>query len=772
MAVKMERLRAAEGLRTALADRPALRNALRYSASFLMGTALGAARLFSGCGPFGVAMVGAVGTELEGLLCLMGTLAGYLLSGGLVDGVRFIAAMFLLFTLKLVCRDMRATGSVWFMPLCAMLFTCATGMFYTAGDNGLVPYSLRLVAETVLAGGCCLAFMELVADGGEATEGGERRRGLCMAVALGCVLMSLRPLGIFGVVYLGPFLSLLVVMLAGYGGGALLGGAAGALFGFCMDMAEDAVIFRCACYALSALTAGAVSRRGRFPFVMFYCAANALCVLFGWNGRMELAALYECFAASVVFLILPPALVDPVCAYLKSEDGNGEAAFRRYQAARMERLSEAFRRLYEVVHAAASHEDASPDMEAVFDRSSDAVCRDCPGKELCWHTEAQQTLATLTEAAEAMQRRGYMRWDDLSERFRMRCLHKDDFLCAVNAELRGMLYRKQFLSRLDEVKTAAYGQFVDIAALMHGVAGEFCGAAGPDMRLERRLGRFLSGAELDGGCSVFRDGRGRIRVIIESPDAEAFTQTEGWLEKLSSVVGVRLARLAGGDSERLLLIEAEPLAVSVGIAAVKKDGESISGDRSCYFKTDAGFLCVILSDGMGTGAEAAVESSAALRILEEFLRSGVEAETAMRLLNSVVMLKNGDDWGYATVDLCCIDLFTGQTSFYKYGAAPSYIKTGRAIRRIKGKSMAAGLMTGEGSAPDVVRMRLRPGNVALIASDGVLAEDNDQWLRDVLAASDGQEMKTLALCALQAARERFGNSDDMTAMAIRVEERP
>ncbi len=772
MAVKMERLRAAEGLRTALADRPALRNALRYSASFLMGTALGAARLFSGCGPFGVAVVGAAGTELEGLLCLMGTLAGYLLSGGLVDGVRFIAAMFLLFTLKLVCRDLRVTGSIWFMPLCAMLFTCATGLFYTAGDNGLVPYSLRLVAETVLCGGCCLAFMELVADGGEATEGGERRRGLCMAAALGCVLMSLRPLGIFGAVYLGPFLSLLVVMLAAYGGGPLVGGAAGALFGLCMDLAVDAVIFRCACYALSALTAGAVSRRGRFPFVMFYCAANALCVLFGWNGRMELAALYECFAASVVFLILPPALVDPVCAYLKSEDGNGEAAFRRYQAARMERLSEAFRQLYEVVHAAASHEDATPDMEAVFDRSSDAVCRDCPGKELCWHTEAKQTLATLTEAAEAMQRRGYMRWDDLSERFRMRCLHKDDFLCAVNAELRGMLYRRQFLSRLDEVKTAAYGQFVDIAALMHAVAGEFCGAAGPDMRLERRLGRFLSGAEMDGGCSVFRDGRGRIRVIIDSPDAEAFTQTEGWLEKLSSVVGVRLARLAGGDGERLLLIEAEPLAVSVGIAAVKKDGESISGDRSCYFKTDAGFLCVILSDGMGTGAEAAVESSAALRILEEFLRSGVEPETAMRLLNAAVLLKNGDEWGYATVDLCCIDLFTGQTSFYKYGAAPSYIKTGRAIRRIKGKSMAAGLMTGEGSAPDVVRMKLRPGNVALIASDGVLAEDNDQWLRDVLAASDGQEMKTLALCALQAARERFGCSDDMTAMAIRVEERP
>lgn len=51
----------------------------------------------------------------------------------------------------------------------------------------------------------------------------------------------------------------------------------------------------------------------------------------------------------------------------------------------------------------------------------------------------------------------------------------------------------------------------------------------------------------------------------------------------------------------MTLLEAEPLAVSVGIAALKKRGEKVSGDRGSYFKTDSGVLCVILSDGMGTG---------------------------------------------------------------------------------------------------------------------------------------------------------------------------
>jgi stage II sporulation protein E len=143
----------------------------------------------------------------------------------------------------------------------------------------------------------------------------------------------------------------------------------------------------------------------------------------------------------------------------------------------------------------------------------------------------------------------------------------------------------------------------------------------------------------------------------------------------------------------------------------------------------------------------------------------------MRLLNAAALLKNGEEWGYATVDLCCIDLFTGSTRFYKYGAAPSYVKTGRAIRRVKCTSLAAGMLAGEESAPDVVRMRLKPGHVALIASDGVLAERQDGWLRQILSDSDQLDTKEIARQTLQAAASRFGNADDMTALAIRVEER-
>ena len=173
---------------------------------------------------------------------------------------------------------------------------------------------------------------------------------------------------------------------------------------------------------------------------------------------------------------------------------------------------------------------------------------------------------------------------------------------------------------------------------------------------------------------------------------------------------------------------------------------------------------------MGCGDEAAKDSAKVISILEKFLRSGVDPAVAMKILNSVMLLRGGGSWGFATVDLMCVDLFSGETCFYKYGAAPSYVKNGKSIRRIKGETLAAGLSAGEGIAPDTVRMRLRPGSLAVIATDGVIADSDDGWLKAMLE-TDYEDMKALARAVLKEAEQLYGVTDDMTVVTVLVEER-
>ena len=174
---------------------------------------------------------------------------------------------------------------------------------------------------------------------------------------------------------------------------------------------------------------------------------------------------------------------------------------------------------------------------------------------------------------------------------------------------------------------------------------------------------------------------------------------------------------------------------------------------------------------MGTGKAAAEGSVGTIRILENFLRAGVSPSNAMKLLNAAALVKDTENWGYSTVDLMCIDLFTGEACFYKYGAAPSYVRSGGMIRKIRSSSYAAGLTFEAGKSPDVMRVRLKPGSVAVIASDGIVSDGKDLWLTELLASNDGSDMKALAGAVVQSAVREYGRNDDMTALAVKVEVR-
>jgi stage II sporulation protein E len=370
-----------------------------------------------------------------------------------------------------------------------------------------------------------------------------------------------------------------------------------------------------------------------------------------------------------------------------------------------------------------------------------------------------------------MTERGKLEAEDLPEHFKKTCARLPEFIAAVNGELRAAAYRKQYRSRLEESRAAAWGQYEDFYNILGDISRELGSLNGADPLAERRLVRYLRAQDIEADVSVFRDSGGRLRTVVESGRLRPLLDDPAYLDKISSVLGVRLCRPKTGGEGRLTLLEAEPLAVSVGIAAMKKKGEAVNGDRGTYFKTDSGVLCVLLSDGMGAGSDAARESIEAVAILERFLRSGVDPATAMKILNSVMLLRNGEEWGFATVDLMCIDLFSGEAGFYKYGAAPSYVKTGKTVRRISGESVAAGLLTGEGATPDVVRMRLKPGSLAVIASDGVIADANDGWLREMMKESGDKDTKTLAREVLRRAADEYGNADDMTVLSVRVDVR-
>jgi stage II sporulation protein E len=333
------------------------------------------------------------------------------------------------------------------------------------------------------------------------------------------------------------------------------------------------------------------------------------------------------------------------------------------------------------------------------------------------------------------------------------------------------LHRRQLKSRLRGSRDAAYSRYFEMSEILEEISSELGGGLTVETELESKTRKYLRSLGLTADVAVFRDKGGRLHAEISGAEINAFRRDRDMLDKLSVVLGVRLCSPEGRPrSGGLLLLEAEPLCASVGVARMSRREGDVCGDTGAYFKTDEGVLHILLSDGMGSGEPAARLSSDSVRILERFLRSGVAPETALRMLNGIMLLRGEDETGCATVDMMCVNLFSGDMTLYKYGAAPTYIKSGVNVKRVRGHSLAAGLGAPPDDAPYSAQDTLSPGMFAVVVSDGAFDGDDDGGLIQLISDYGGDDPRTLSLEIAEAARAR-GSDDDVTAIAVKIARR-
>ena len=236
----------------------------------------------------------------------------------------------------------------------------------------------------------------------------------------------------------------------------------------------------------------------------------------------------------------------------------------------------------------------------------------------------------------------------------------------------------------------------------------------------------------------------------------------------------RLSELLSTSADRL---RAAPIAVAAMASATPsfevrtftrpKAGERVSGDTLAHFTIENGDVCLILSDGMGCGEAARRESAMAVRLLEQFLKAGIEPATALKTLNTALTLHTDEAGAFTTVDLLMYQPRNGSASFYKYGAAPSYLLHGGQIRRITGGALPAGL--GDiAQPPDAASCSLAAGDLVLMVSDGFCDGQEDGWLEALLAAQGSAPLSSLSALLSASCPDLATGGDDASFLLLRV----
>lgn len=751
---------------------PALVRGAECAMRFLLGWVLAEGEIFGGFSPFGVGLVACSGSGMDGLWATLGAGLGYLTLRGLTEGLRYAAACVLVFSVAFAFYDIKLYRKEWFMPLVSAALTAITGFVYLSGTRWTPGRAVFFVTEVLLAGASAY-FYRLAFSPWQSRREAEpldMKQAVSLLFLLGTVLISLGGLTFFGDLSIGRVASVVLVMAAAHEGGPGCGAAAGVALGLGMDLAAgEGAPFYTMAYGFSGLLTGAGWRQGRLFGAITYTLTNAVAVLWTWETGARVSGLYEVFMASVLFLLLPQGWLKRLRTRLAREEGSltvQRAA--EYMGRRLSATAGAFRQVRDSLRGAFPERVANDaDPAAVFDRAADRVCRRCALRGTCWEKDYVSTFNALNDALPAMLEKGRGEATDFPAWFPSRCLQFASFLRCVNEEVTALRYRQQYQSRLRESRGAVCRQYETLADILSEAACELSEELTPDPIREKKLRRHMVSLGLEGEAAVYYDSQGRLRAEVTGRGTQVL-ESPRELRRLSEVMGMPL-RL-GEERDRVVLLQAEPLMAVAGVAARRREGQAESGDTGTWFKRDDGSLFVLLCDGMGSGEAAQKESALAVRLLEDFLRSGMDSAAALRTVNSALCLRNEETGAFTTVDLLRVDLYTGTGELCKLGAAPTYIRRNGAVSRVSGSALPAGLAEG-GAGPDVTKLELREGDCVLLVSDGLSDGGEDGWLRELVAGFDGESPKELARVVMEESEKRVGAVDDRTAVVITLRKR-
>ena len=403
------------------------------------------------------------------------------------------------------------------------------------------------------------------------------------------------------------------------------------------------------------------------------------------------------------------------------------------------------------------------DTRQICDRVCDRYCRRCAACTLCWERDYAVTLDTVNKISAKLYKSGKVQKSDLPSEFLSRCHNAEKMLADIARENRRVLR-----SMLREDKTRAFA--VDYAvfsrvlseALAKNEAEYAPNTAARDAVLAalRKIGFSADSIGVYGKrCkNVYA-----FRLSQSAMSCKAETVKTALDEALGGRVEDPVFEFADG-AINMICRSAPTVRVECSSFSVASGKGEENGDRVTAFDGKNGYFYAMVSDGMGSGRAAAKKSAAACVFLEKMLRAGNSVSAGIEMLSALARA-DGEE-GFTTLDLFEMDTLTARGSFIKSGAAPSFVRRGNKLFKIRSKTFPLGIL--EDVDAERTTFDCVDGDRIVILSDGVTEETEEPlWLCEFLTEAD-LSLPDAAEKIIAEAKKHTLCRDDMTAAVITV----
>lgn len=730
------------------------------------GAVLSMAHILGRSAPFGVALAAAAPFPMV-LPCAMGGALGYLLGGGMEESFALVGALLLTAVLRWVIGPRWEKLRGWCGPLLAGGTVFLAGVAPLLYGSPLI-YDMVIWVTQVVMGAASASFLE---RGGRALEGkkGQLDRLDATAVTItGALLLMGLDSASAGGVTLGRIAAAAAVLFAARVGGEGLSSVVGLVCGLAMGFATGDFPPSITVYGLGGMLAGIFSAFGRtgstLAFLFTYGAISAM-TAGAATGFVEVAL------GAFLFLMTPLSWFRVVAAALRPA-ATDEEAVKLVVEERLQSAASALRDVSQTTRDVARRlkELAGGDLAAVYDRVGEQLCRGCTYRLCCWEEEYGGTVKVLARGMGRLRQGRPITGEDLFDGL-SRCQRREDIARLLTAEYRGWLGREESRLRSARMRSVVTDQFDGLALALEGVMENVGEIGAGDRVLAAKVKELFLDARLEPqGAVCWKDRRGRTVIKVTVP---RYKMTRAVPAELMRELGA-LTDLSfgypvlsdGGQWAQYTFYERAPFAAEYGASQITCGGNKLCGDSYRFLTLPGGAAHLVLSDGMGSGGGAAVDSTMAAALITRMLEAGMSYQSALHLVNSALTVKGGEE-SLATVDGARIDLYTGQLELYKAGAAPTVVvREGKGLE-IDSASLPAGILSGV----DFERseMALGVGDMVLLLSDGATTQGT-AWIARMAVEEKPRDLNEFCkkIAATAQLRRGDGREDDITVLCCRL----
>ncbi|KAB2328836.1 stage II sporulation protein E [Cytobacillus depressus] len=582
-----------------------------------------------------------------------------------------------------------------------------------------------------------------------------------------------------------------LVLLFAFVAGATVGSTVGVVTGLIFSLANVTSFYHMSLLAFAGLLGGLLKEGRKIGVAAGLFIATLLMGMYGEESANLLKTVLETAVAIFLFLLTPQALSTrlakhiPGTAEYAAEQQQYMRKMRDVTAQRVAQFSNVFQALSK---SFSSYDEPSEWEEEEKDRELDyflsnvtgKTCQSCFKKDHCWARNFDTTYAYMENIMSDLDENNGALSPRLSREWEKYCTRSKKVTEVIQQELTFFYANQKLKKQVQESRRLVADQLRGVSEVM----GDFAKEIQRERENHHKQEDLILEALQDFGIhieqvEIYSLEQRNVDIDMTIP----YCQGHGECEKLiapmlSDILGETIVVNSEECSTypngfcHVTFRSAKAFTVDTGVAHAAKGGGFISGDSYSTIELGCGKFAIAISDGMGNGERAHIESKETLQLLQKILQSGIKEKVAIKSVNSVLSLRTTDEI-FSTLDLAMIDLQNAGGEFLKIGSSPSFIKRGNKVLKIQASNLPMGII--QEFEVDVVSEQLKAEDLLIMMSDGIFegpkhVENFDLWMKrkiSELKTNDPQDVADLIM--EEVIRSRSGSiEDDMTVVVAKI----